>query len=215
MKLLFTLVSLLLLVNCTITKRHFGPGYHVEWKKRYSKTENEIDRLNITDSVKESSKTQDENDVISKIVSTDTMHRAELISSDELEVSIEEPETPVQSEINSVTKSDQISDDEVPVDEPKRKVDPFTWAALGSLFLGLLLLLTIEFDLALGVLVGLGILMIIFSVISLIRIVRQPELYKAKGLTWTVFFLSMAVVGVILGILIIYLLIITNNVDLL
>lgn len=213
MKRLFILGSLLLLVSCTITKRHFGPGYHLEWKKTYPKTEKEIERLNITDPGIESSTTQDENDVIS--VSTDTVYHAELISSNQLALSIEEPETPVQLQINPVTTSDQISDDEVPVDEPKRKVEPFTWAALGSLFLCLLLLLTIEFDLALGILVGLGILMIVFSIISLIRIVRRPESYKAKGLTWTLFWLSMVGIGGILGILIIYLLIITNNIDLL
>lgn len=217
MRLLFILLPLLFLVGCTITKRHFGPGYHVEWKKSYSKTEHEAHQLNITDSGKESSVMSDENKEIPEMISTDTMHRAELISPDQLEILIEEPtdlsETPVQSELKPVIESDQISGDEVPVDEPKRKVDPFTWAALGSLFLGLLLLLTIGFDLALGVLTGLGILMIIFSIISLIRIVRHPELYKAKGLTWTLFWLSMAGISGILVILIFYLLLITNNVD--
>lgn len=218
MKILFT-VPILLLVGCTITKRHFGSGYHVEWKKSVSKTKNEVDRLNIADSERGSSMMPDENEVIlEEMISTDTMHRAEVISPDQLEILIEEPtgfsETPVQSEIKPLIASDQISDEEVPVDEPKRRVEPFTWAALGCILLGLLLLLTIEFDLALGVLTGLGILLIIFSIISLIRIVRHPELYKAKGLTWTLFWLSMAGISGGLVILIFYLLVITNNVDL-
>ena len=96
MKIMFALGSLLLLVSCSITKRHFGSGYHVEWKKPHPKTEKEIDRLNIIDPGKESATTQDENDVISEIVLTDTVHHAELISSDELEVSIKEPENQVQ-----------------------------------------------------------------------------------------------------------------------
>lgn len=218
MKILFT-VSILLLMGCTITKRHFGPGYHVEWKKSVSKTENEVNRLNITESEREPLMIPDEKEVILKeMISTDTMHRAEVISPDQLEISIEEPtdfsETPTQSEIKPLIESNQISDEEVPVDEPKRRVEPFTWAALGCILLGLLLLLTIEFDLALGVLIGLGILMIIFSIISLIRIRRHPELYKAKGLTWTFFWLSMAGISGGLVILIFYLLVITNNVDL-
>jgi hypothetical protein len=218
MKRLLTLLSILLLVGCTITKRHFGPGYHVEWKKSYSKTEHEVLQLNVTDSGREPS-VMPENKEIPKVISTDTIHLVELISPEPLEILIEEPtgfsETPVQSEIKPVIESDQISDDEVPVDEPKRKVEPFTWAALGCIFLGLLLLLTISFDLALGVLTGLGILMIIFSIISLIRIVKHPELYRAKGLTWTLFWLSMAGISGILVVLIFYLLLITNNVDLL
>ncbi|WP_294673111.1 hypothetical protein [uncultured Fluviicola sp.] len=219
MKRLFTVLPLLLLAGCTITKRHFGTGYHVEWKKSYSKTEHEAYQLNVTDSGRESSVMPDENEEIPKVISTDTMHRAELISPDLLEISIEEPtgfsETPVQSEIKPVIESDQILGDEDAIDEPKRKVEPFTWAALGALFLGLLLLLTISFDMVLGVLTGLGILLIIFSIISLIRIVRHPELYKAKGLTWTLFWLSMAGISGGLVILIFYLLLITNNVDLL
>jgi hypothetical protein len=219
MRLLFILLSLLLLAGCTITKRHFGPGYHVEWKKSYSKTEHEVHQLNVTDSGRESPVMPDENEEIPEVISTDTMHRAELISPDLLEIPIEEPtgfsEPPVQTEIKPQIESDQISNGEVPIDEPKRRVEPFTWAALGCILLGLLLLLTIEFDLALGVLTGLGILLIIFSIISLIRIVRHPELYKAKGLTWTLFWLSMAGIRGGLVILIFYLLVITNNVDLL
>lgn len=218
MRLLFILLPLLLLVGCTVTKRHFGPGYHIEWKKSYSKTEHEAHQLNVTYLRRESSVISDENKEIPEVISTDTIHRVELISPHQLEISIEEPtgfsETPVQSEIKAVIESDQILDEEVPIDGPKRKVEPFTWAALGALFLGLLLLLTISFDLALGVLTGLGILMIIFSIISLIRIVRHPELYKGKGLTWTLFWLSMAGIGGILVILIFYLLVVTNNVDL-
>ncbi len=218
MRLLFILLPLLFLVGCTVTKRHFGPGYHVEWKKSYSKTEHEAYQLNVTDLGRESSVMTDENKEIPEVIATDTMHRAELISPDRLEISIEEPtgfsETPVQSELKPVIESDQILDEEVPVDESKRRVEPFTWAAFGCILLGLLLLLTISFDLALGVLTGLGILLIIFSIISLIRIVRHPELYKAKGLTWTLFWLSMAGISGGLVILIFYLLIITNNVDL-
>ena len=52
MRLLFTL-SILLLVGCTITKRHFGPEYHIEWKKAYSQAEKEDEnekRENLSES---------------------------------------------------------------------------------------------------------------------------------------------------------------------
>ena len=49
MKQLFTLLSTSLLVGCTITKRQFNSGYHIEWKKSYSKEKNDLDRQNLID----------------------------------------------------------------------------------------------------------------------------------------------------------------------
>ncbi len=219
MRLLFILLPLLFLVGCTITKRHFGPGYHVEWKKSVSKIENEADQLDVTDSRKESSMIPDENEVIPEMISTDTTHCAELISSDQLEISIEEPtgfsETPVQSEIKPVIESDQISDDEVPVDEPKRRVEPFTWAALGGIVVGFFLVLisflanSPEMILSIALFIGIGV--IVSSIISVIHIHRNPERYKGKGLSWILFGLSTVGIGAALFMIIYAILFATGN----
>lgn len=220
MKILFT-VSILLLMGCTITKRHFGPGYHVEWKKSVSKTKNEVDRLNITDSERESSMIPDENKMILKeMISTDTMHHTEAISPDQLEVSIEEPadfsETPVQSEIKPLIESDQISDEEVPVDEPKRRVEPFTWVALAGIIVGFLLVLVSflasspEMILSIALFIGIGV--IVSSIISVVRIHRNPDSYKGKGLSWTLFGLSTVGIGAVLFAIVYAILLLTGSV---
>ena len=221
MKLLFTSLSILVLVGCTITKRHFGPGYHVEWKNSYSKTKNEVDQWNITDSVRESSMMPDENEVIiEEVISTDTMHRVELISPDQLEISIEEPadfsEAPVQSGIKPLIESDQISDEEVPVDEPKRRVEPFTWAALTGIIVGFLLVLVSflasspEMILSIALFIGIGV--IVSSIISVVHIHRNPESYKGKGLSWTLFGLITVGIGAVLFAIVYAILLLTGSV---
>ncbi len=202
MKRLFTVLSILLLVGCTITKRHFGPGYHVEWKKSFSKTGNEADQSDVIDLRKESSMMQDESAVIPKeMISTDTMHRVELISPDQLESSIEKPtnlsQTPVQPEIKPVIESDQISDDEVPVDEPKRRVELFTWISLGGLALAIIFIIMI-FTISMEFLFFFAAVhyftFAISSMISVAQIRKNPSKYKGKGLTWTLFGLSLATI---------------------
>jgi FtsH-binding integral membrane protein len=202
MKLLVTVLSISLLVGCTITKRHFGPGYHVEWKKSVSKIENEVDRLTMTDSGRESSMVPDENEVIfEETISTDTMRRTELISPDQLEISIEEPadfsKTPAKSEIKPLIVSDQISDEEVPVEVPKRRVELFTWISLGSLILAVIfailsLTLAGEIPWIFAAVHYFG--FVIFSMISVVQVRKKPSKYKGKGLTWTLFGLGLATI---------------------
>jgi hypothetical protein len=218
MKLLFTLLSLLLLVSCTITKRHSGPGYHVEWKKSYSKTESDAEKTVLsdpkTDVPKESESTLQAS--ISSSDSTDLKIQKGEVVMEESETSIKDSEPENDEVIPSLAERKIMTQEPDVVDQPKRKVEPFTWAALGSLFLGLLLLVTIGFaEITFILLIIFASLMVIFSIVSLIRVVRHPELYKGKGLTWTLFMLGMAGTGIALFILIFYLLVITNNVDLL
>ena len=222
MRLLFTFLPLLLIVSCTVTKRHFGPGYYVEWKKSHPNEGNEAEKTNL-DHLKKDFPKEVETDLIVITLQIDSTDLSLL----ENETLADEPKT-FES---SYTKDLKLENEEVlpslterktvliepeeEVDQPKRRVDPFTWAALGSLFLGLLLLITIGFaEMTSIVLVILASLMAIFSIISLIRIIRHPELYKAKGLTWSLFWLSMAGISAGLVVLIFYLLVITNNVDL-
>jgi hypothetical protein len=221
MKKLFTLLTLLLLVGCTITKRHFGPGYYVEWKKSYSKSEYKIDQLNKTDS--DPSIIPDENEVIpEEIIPADSITINELISSDNSEFPIEEQtgvsETPVEFRNKLVIRSDHILNDEEPLEQPERKVEPFTWLALGGILLGIFLAL-ISFlvttpEIVLGIVTGVGILVIIFSITSVVRIHRDPSKYKGKGLTWTLFGLSTAGIGVALFLLIAFILYATKSADL-
>jgi hypothetical protein len=224
MKQLFILSSLFLLVGCTVTKRNFNSGYHVEWKRPLQSTKErgvenkdiglKNDLSEVRSVIPDAKQPVSENEIPAESVQI-----SEVTEIENPEAQIEEQKdisgTQQELKTNSVINPDSVSDDEVPIDQPKRKVDPFTWVALGGIFLGLLLLLTIGFtDITLAVLTGIGLLVIIFSIISIIRILKHPERYKAKGLTWTLFGLSTAGIGLALFILIWYLLLITNNIDL-
>lgn len=221
MKRLFILSSITLLAGCTITKRQFNSGYHVEWKF-HSKEKTETAKLNLTE-LKDSPSNDPEiqlNSILSSVDSTNLIPpKNEGLVVDEIALD-EIPSGEIQElvEVQNLQiqeKPVQDGQDEV-VEEEKRKVDPFTWVALGGILLGLLLLLTIGFGgITSAILIGFGILVIIFSIISIIRILKHPERYKAKGLTWVLFGLSTAGIGLALFILIWYLLVTTHNIDLL
>ncbi|MGV3613579.1 MAG: hypothetical protein ACO1N0_21645 [Fluviicola sp.] len=222
MRLIFTLLPLLCLVACTITKRHFGPGYHVEWKKSVSKTENEIDKLNTTDS--EYSVILEKEKVIAEVViPTDSAKPNEAISQDNPEIQSEEKinvsEAQLERQNNSIIKSEPISNDEELREEQKRRVEPFTWPALGGLLLGLLLVLisflatSPELILSIAMFIGIGV--VVCSIISVAHIRKNPERYKGKGLTWTLFGLSTVGIGAVLFTLVYLLLLVTNNATLL
>ena len=202
MKRLFTVLSILLLVGCTITKRHFGPGYHVEWKKSVSKTGNEIDHLDVTDTRKELSVVSEENEVISEeVIPADSLNNNESIYPDNSEILIEEPtkifEVSVKWENEPFVEYNHISNDEDAVDEPKRKVELFTWISLGGLVLAIIFIIMI-FTISMEFLFFFAAVhyftFAISSMISVAQIRKNPSKYKGKGLTWTLFGLSLATI---------------------
>jgi hypothetical protein len=194
MRLLFTLLSILLLVGCTITKRHFGPGYHVEWKKSYSKTENEEEKEKVM-AFREDNPIETKSSIApqSDSISSNTA-KEEIIAGEPVcdVISMETIETAAQQiEKKSFPEKDEPVDDEV-----KQKTEPLTWVSLILLFVA---------GSALGIIgwygsilfVGTGILitclmiaMFICSLVSLIRIHRDPNRYKNKGLTHFLFSVS-------------------------
>jgi hypothetical protein len=206
MKLLFTLLSILLLVSCTITKRHSGRGYHVEWKKVHAKTENETEPLNTIDAGQEHSMRSEESEVrMEAIIPTDSVNTPERISSDPLETLVEEQtivlETQSEFKDESLLKSEPvIKDDSV---EPKRKVELFTWISLGGLGLAIifallsLTVLAIEFT---WIFIAVNyFIFVISSMISIVHIRENPGAYKAKALSWTLFGLSLATIAGTIG----------------
>lgn len=146
------------------------------------------------------------------------VHNNELISNDNLGIPIAEPrisETPVKLKSEQFIEFDPVSMDEVPVDEPERRVEPFTWAALSGILLGFFLCL-ISFlltspEIILGVVTGIGILVVVFSIVSVVRIIKHPERYKGKGLTWTLFGLSTVGIGAALFMIVYAILFATGN----
>lgn len=220
MRLLFIL-SILFLTGCTITKRHFGPGYHVEWKKHYSGTEKKTEKQENWK--EEYVRASDPSNAISgSEILKDSIQFAEANSSD-IPLDTDEQKT-TNSEVQLKIKMNQslistkhISDDDVPIDQPKRKVEPLTWVALGGIlfgiFLSLLSFLVTAPEIIWGVLFGLCILVMVCTIVSVIRVIKHPEKYKGKGLTWTLFGLTLVGILAILFMIVYLILLLTHNAD--
>ena len=202
MKILFTL-SILLLVGCTITKRHFGPGYHVEWKKSVSKEEDQLNReKNLSDSKDDhSSQPEITLTAVSSRSSIDSIGpevslKSEIILGDTEADLVSYPENSKNSEFNEVVpiRIEQPSLEE----EPVRKTEPLTWVALVLLVgigisAGLISMYSSFLYLGAGIfLTGLALLLTVFAFISFVRVVRNRDRYKNKGLTYLLFFVSIS-----------------------
>lgn len=201
MKLLFSLLFLLFLIGCTITKRHFGPGYHVEWKKSFFKEEKETDMLNVIGTKSELSAAPNNYEAIPENILVDSIRSSEIpVDTIEKETSVPETQTNLKSHIDRY--KDDILDDEIPIEPEERKVEPFTWAALGCLILGgimaLLSLVVSIPEITMVFTLACVVTFIIFSMVSVVHIHRNPGAYKAKGLSWALFGLSTAVIGLVL-----------------
>ncbi|WP_148235419.1 hypothetical protein [Fluviicola taffensis] len=120
----------------------------------------------------------------------------------------------LQSWDKKIAKKQEPINHKIAVEQAPKKVDKFTWFALGSFILMILTLMWISINPFSVVFLVLGLLLITFSIISIVRIRKNPMRYKSKWLTWTLFALGTVVFGALLFLLVYYLLIVTNNVDL-
>ncbi|TSJ40004.1 hypothetical protein [Fluviicola chungangensis] len=206
MKSLFTLLLILMLTACTITKRHFGAGYHVEWKRAYSKEEKESDKVNIVERKGEFSAIPTNDEVVSENGFADSLKARESNLSETHADTITKQTTAFGTQVelksNSIVYAKEVADDEVPIEPEKRRVEPFTWAALGCFVLGGILgLLSIVVsipEITLTLTLACAVTFIIFSMVSIAHIRRNPGAYKARWLSWTFFGLSSALIGLTL-----------------
>lgn len=209
---LFYLGFFLLLVNsCTITKRHFGNGYHVEWKKHWDKTDESAasDELEKTDTlyaqgtisemIREESLSVNEiesvieNKVPAKTTVSGTEEQTQNESGDKL-ISKEEL---IREEVNTISQSTDYPDDY----ETKKRVEPLTWVAFSLFLLALaMFLIPLSFAAANASVLGLifSLLILIAAVTALIswlHIKKDPSAYKGKTFTGIVLFFCSAGVG--------------------
>jgi len=204
MKRLFILWSILVLVGCTITKRQFNSGYHIEWKKFHSKEKTESEKLNLTE-LKDDSSNEPEIELNSILSSMDSIGlippENEELALDELALN-ETPSAEIEESEPIEVQNPQIQEkrveqgqDEV-VDEVERKTEPLTWVSLILFFgigiaAGLIAMYSSFFYLGAGIfLAGLAIILFICAFISFIRIHRHPERYKNKWFTKLMFFIT-------------------------
>ena len=206
---LFCLVAVLFILDsCTITKRHFGGGYHVEWKKKWNEEDGAVAKKNNlesdtlyaqttpvskSDSEKPSSKekvgqaasevsvTPEKNEPLSQ-TSTEISAQDAPISSDQPAVNETTDQTRVETGAPSEGQSTYM--------KKKPRVEPLTWVAMGFLTAAIALALMPATLISVSLFSILFALLLLIAFInavsSAIRVKRFPENYKAKGLTWLV-----------------------------
>lgn len=230
MKLLFTLLPFCLLFSCTITKRHFGAGYHIEWKRDHpsEKKSSPNDRVLLQDDFLSDAEilepgtfVSDDNITMDSIVPDSSKpFSPKLILREEqedIEIGFVYQGKGKQQQLRKYSDNEKVIEDQRAIEEEPKKVEKFTWFALG--YLGLISLLLMIFSL-IGifsnfsgiVLIVLGLLLMIFSIVSVVRIRKNPDKYKAKWLAWTLLGVGTVGIGAVLFMVVYYLLFITNNV---
>ena len=204
MKRMFILGSLLLLVSCTITKRHFGPGYHVEWRKPVDKQKAPTKSLDAFYSEQNDLKEESAEETLYYSSDLDfKMPRDSnfrvVIESEKLvdlkltknRNSLDLLKTTGERQDQSAQRED-LSDEEITINT--QKTEPLTWISLILLFLigtslGMIGISGSILFVGAGVLIScLAIAMFVCSLISLIRIKREPNRYKNKGLNLFFYF---------------------------
>jgi hypothetical protein len=171
--------------SCTITKRHFGKGYHIEWRKKPTNSEFETIAFREIDSTREEllSKEIPVSEDRSQI-EIDSMNLVSENLSEKLEQRISK--TNSHSE-EKVIKRDQPDEPETEIaDEADQKVYPLTWFMMGIPLLVILsYVLIIQSMYLIG---GVGIVTfafigLILGIVSLVALKKNPEKYKKTRLT--------------------------------
>lgn len=189
--LLWTLAAGILLCSCTITKRHFGNGYHIEWKRKYQESVPEPDAF------KEISRQNDEE--IDSVPQIREPEKSAEVQVQEIEPVPEETNSPSIRQTDEVVFREKSVPSEIkaapvaPAENPERTdnweeedqtIHPLTWALISVLALGAvsfgLIIANIFF--VFGV-IGFAFIGMILGIVALISLKRHPEKYRKKGLT--------------------------------
>jgi hypothetical protein len=211
---------LLSIAGCTVTKRHFGSGYHVEWKKSHQFEKNSERKQNkesqIQESLARTEITQKRVDAVQEMqINEDSSEKSNVTKSDLIEKFQFEKQHFRPSKINDSDYNVEIENKKIatrnslsiekkqPEDviDTTRKTDVLTWVSL-SLFLATLIygtyfwlsyvygILYLTFLGYSGILFGLAVVFFVISLISAIRVTKYPEKYKNKALTIVLFAFS-------------------------
>ncbi len=210
---LFCLGAVLFIFDsCTVTKRHFGGGYHVEWKKKWNEEDGAVAKKQdvvsdtlyaqttpVSKSDSEKSASKKEERVITS--GTSSENEAETVNEETLVVEPTVQEETVfqdgliteEPTIKKDIQEDSSTDEQKK--EVKKKVEPLTWVAFAFLLAGIgfgLLPAALFSSVALPLVLLFLLFLIAFinAVSSAMRVKRNPEKYKAKPFTWIVLFFT-------------------------
>ncbi len=217
-QLLFFLVCGTLVCSCTITKRHFGNGYHVEWNRKIKagtdpEENSKIDRVSPTASAVAQAS---ENDVVLKSIDEpDSIGEDEVanhyqLSDVSVNESTEEPEIkPVKQpqvwsgmEIREdrEIKIKELKRENEPEKEPKSRMHPLMWGiwAMWSIAIACMFFVTFYAEALIGVGIGFFIAMI-FAIIVIRGLRKHPEKYRFKRLSYPFAILAIVFGGLALA----------------
>lgn len=203
---LLGLLLIAILGSCTITKRHFGSGYHIEWKQHFSEKKESDDQRELTSQIEPNNSVNFlliEHQIEPFIPKSDSIGDRTLKPSPKEETSTKNLTLrkssslsfkPIQILKKEITAKKQL------VNEPKKQqkppVDTLTWVALGFfitlIVAGFILLFSnLLFDfLYIAILAMFAIAGLIISGISLKNVTSYPDDYSGKGLTIAIFVLN-------------------------
>ena len=189
------------LFSCTITKRHFGTGYHIEWRKKLKASEVETIAFGQTDSIQEESSKKNSLADIRPQIEIDSMEQASKTLSEKCE-RILKTHSHTNTKQREPIEKDQPDEPEPEItEEADQKVYPLTWYMMG--IPPLIILSYILVMQSVYVLGGAGILILAFvglviGIISLVAVKRHPEKYKRTKLTRVFAMICIISCGIIL-----------------
>jgi hypothetical protein len=205
-----------ILCSCTITKRHFGNGYHVEWNRKIKTTPHSPESSNMespeahfalkgadtliihqTESAEEVV-AETKNAIETKAVIED---QDQLVDEPSFQFEDEiQKEQPIKTGESSLVKQTDDEEEEA----PKRIMHPLMWGIWGmwSIAIACMFFVTFYAEFLIGVGLGFFIAMI-FAIIVLRGLRKHREKYRFRGLSYPFAILSI-VFGAIatLGVLI-------------
>ena len=203
-QLLFFLVCGALVCSCTITKRHFGNGYHVEWNRKIKAgtdpEENcwKIDHVSLTASAAAPAsenevalKSIDEPDSIreDKIAIHDQPSDVSVVESTEMpEIKpVKQPQAGLGMQIKEgrEIKIKELKRENEQEEAPKSGMHPLMWGiwAMWSIAIACMFFVTFYAEALIGVALGFFIAMI-FALIVLRSLRKKPVKQPFKGLSY-------------------------------
>ncbi len=181
--------------SCTITKRHFGNGYHVEWKRKI-RTAPDSSKSSNLESPHTALKSTDDTDSLiidqtesaEEVVAVPVVIESKAVIEDQ---NLEEPsfqsEVEIQKSQEIITGQSEVSKetDAEAEEAPKRRMHPLMWGIWGmwSIAIACMFFVTFYAEALIGVGLGFFIAMI-FACIVLHALRKHREKYRFKGLMY-------------------------------
>ncbi|AEA43563.1 DUF4190 domain-containing protein [Fluviicola taffensis] len=177
--------------SCTVTKRHFGKGYYIEWNQKHRTAETNSSEKIVSSEEISPAETGSQKDTIQVISNESAQEIRPVIESIEQQEPVKKQEKPrilkklLEKKLEKIAdKLNPRPDDRWDMEDEEPKIHPLTWAIMGVLTLGVacigLMMVNIFFIFGVG---GFAFIGLILGIIALVSVKKHPEKYKKRRLT--------------------------------